>query len=57
MKLYDLEIPASIVDLVQRSEQKVADIFKKIDEDCLKNSNRVLASFRKNMVIMILDVK
>lgn len=50
MKLYDLEIPASIVDLVQRSEQKVADIFKKIDEDCLKNSNRVLASFRKNRV-------
>ena len=33
MKLYDLEIPASIVDLVQRSEQKVADIFKKIDVD------------------------
>ena len=29
MKLYDLEIPTSIVDLVQRSEQKVADIFKK----------------------------
>ncbi len=50
MKIDDLEIPTFVVDLFQKSEQKVANIYSKIDEVCFRNSNRVLASFRKHKV-------
>ena len=45
-----LGIDKKIVDLVEESEKECLEEFKKIDENCEKNSIKVLSSFQKNEV-------
>ena len=44
------EIDAKIIKLAEQSEIDLKDIFSKVDEICMKNSNRILSAFIENKV-------
>lgn len=46
----DLKITKKALDIVAESEEECLEEFKKIDENCMKNSLKVLASFHKNNI-------
>lgn len=46
----ELGIDNEIVSLVQKCEQELEETFKKIDEQCDKNSLKVLNAFRKHQI-------
>lgn len=44
------EIDGRIIKLAEQSEIDLKDIFSKVDEICMKNSNRILSAFIENKV-------
>ena len=44
------QIDKEIYELSLKSDEDLKDIYKKIDDICLVNSNRVLSAFLKNQV-------
>ena len=46
----ELGISNDTVEIVQKLELELADIYKKIDEDCDENSLKVLSSFHKHQI-------
>lgn len=51
MEMYDkLGISNEVVELVEKCEKDCLEEFKKIDDNCMSNSMKVLASFQKHQV-------
>ena len=48
--LDELKIDASVVELSKKVEEKLVDVFKKVDEICEYNSLKVLSAFHKHQI-------